>query len=285
MRILSVCPLFRWRHGLACLLAMSPQQKELLSFVPPPGIIFVNQQVHVQTAGTQRVISVHGVIFAHYDVTDHAAEAYAMVTLYESGYADQNDVARAFGYATRTLRRYQDRLAGGGLSAIARPGGRPAGSRSKHSQVRRRDRMILHLKASGFGNRVIAGRLGLDEKAIRKRLRRLGWQPCPEPLLPFPAQKVEAGAAEPSLDSAAQAKTAFPRDAASQQAQHQAETEPAPTNQDLDPLNRSMDRLLAAMGLIQDAAPPVCIGRECAQSWSLAGDPTIGCQWPVVCCP
>jgi hypothetical protein len=115
--------------------------------------------------------------------------------------------------------------------------------------------MILRLKVSGFGNRAIAGRLGLDEKAIRKRLRQLGWQPCPEPSLPFPAQRVEPVAAEASFDGRAQSGTAFPRDATSQQPQQKAEIEPVPRTQDSDPLNRSMDRLLAAMGQIQDAAP------------------------------
>ena len=36
-----------------------------------------------------------------------------------------------------------------------------------------RDRTILRLKAQGISNRGIAGRLGLDEKMIRKILRRL----------------------------------------------------------------------------------------------------------------
>src|SRR5205085_6271555 len=38
------------------------------------------------------------------------SEAYALVSLYESGYVDQNDLARSFGYSTRTLRRFQQRL-------------------------------------------------------------------------------------------------------------------------------------------------------------------------------
>jgi len=238
---------------------MSKQQKDLLSFTPPaPGIILVNQRVCIQTAGTQRVISVHGVVFAHYDVSDNAAEAYAMVTLFESGYADQKDLARSFGYSTRTLRRYQDRFEAGGLTAIARPGGRPSGSCSKRSQAQQqRDRMILHLKASAFSNRAIAGRLGLDEKAIRKRLRRLGWQPCPEPSLPFPAQAVEEVATTPALDGSVPPGKHLPQDAVSQQPDQEAPSkiESAPSSLDSDPLNRSMDRLLAAMGLLEDATP------------------------------
>jgi len=67
----------------------------------------------------------HGIVFSHYSIQDRSAEAYAMVQLFESGYADQNDIARCFGYSARTLRRYQERLKVGGLSALARPRGRP----------------------------------------------------------------------------------------------------------------------------------------------------------------
>jgi len=89
---------------------MSPEQKKLQLIAPPAGgTTIVNDRVLFRTEGTRRVISVHGVVFAHYDVTDCAAEAYAMITLFESGYADQNDIARCFGYSTRTLRRERHR--------------------------------------------------------------------------------------------------------------------------------------------------------------------------------
>jgi hypothetical protein len=91
----------------------------------PPGTVLVNDRVSFQTEGQQRVILVCGMFFSHYSVDDPAAEAYAMVTLFESGYADQNDIARCFGYSTRTLRRYQQRLQAGGLRALARLPGRP----------------------------------------------------------------------------------------------------------------------------------------------------------------
>src|SRR5207244_8862799 len=103
--------------------------------------------------------------------------------LYESGYADQNDLARAFGYSTRTLRRFQQRLHRGGLNALIRPQGRPAEDSISH--IAPRDRIILRLKAQGLSNRGIAGRIGLDEKMIRKTLRRLGWRPAPEATLPL----------------------------------------------------------------------------------------------------
>lgn len=100
---------------------MSTSQRERLAFPPPPpGAVFVNDRVSYRTEGTARVISVPGVVFAHYDADVRVAEAYAMVTLVESGYATQHDLARAFGYSIRSLRRYQARFEAGGLAAHRR---------------------------------------------------------------------------------------------------------------------------------------------------------------------
>ena len=87
------------------------EQKELLSFPPVPGgTVYVNDHVGFRTEGTERVISVHGVVFAHYDIGDRAAEAYTMITLWESEYASQIEISRSFGYSARSLRRYQERF-------------------------------------------------------------------------------------------------------------------------------------------------------------------------------
>ena len=86
-------------------------------------------------------------------------------------------------------------------------------------------------------------------------LRRLGWQPRPASLLPFqqetPGDAPPAGEiSENSIDTpqAATATRETGRD-------ENAEIEPVLGTLDLDPLNRSMDRLLAAIGLLEDAAP------------------------------
>ena len=239
---------------------MPLQQKELLSCPPPPdGTVHVNGRVSFRTEGTQRVISVHGVVFAHYSVEDRAAEAYAMITLWESEYATQTQIARAFGYSARSLRRYQERFAAEGIQALVRKPGRPAGRRSGGAQERGRDQTILHLKTKGASNRAIAGKLGLSEKAIRKRLRRLGWQPQTEPAAsgllfeqdttsdPSPPSEVSGNTIDISKGAAAAA--------VAQRGGIREDIEPASVSRDPNPLDRSMDRLLAAMGLIEDAAP------------------------------
>jgi transposase len=205
------------------------------------------------------VISVHGVVFAHYSVEDRAAEAYAMVTLWESEYATQTQIAGAFGYSARTLRRYQERFEAEGIRALVRKPGRPAGRRSSGTKERGRDQTILHLKTKGASNRAIAGKLGLSEKAIRKRLRRLGWQPQTEPAasgLLF--EPDTTGDVSPPAEVSANTIDVADGDAAAA-AERRVGTdegiEPASVSRDPNPLDWSMDRLLAAMGLIDDAAP------------------------------
>src|ERR1017187_5774001 len=221
----------------------APPQKELfVRPAPSSGTVFVNDRVCFQTEEKQRVVFVHGVVFSHYAIEDRTAEAYAMVLLFESGYADQNDIARCFGYSARSLRRYQERLKVGGLSALARPEGRPSGSLSRHKRNHERDRTILRLKAKGMSNRWIAGRLGLSEKAVRKILRRLGWKPCPEPRLPFPP-KADSQAQQAAISASKLTET--PPSAAEQPPNKgtQLQADSPAKSLDANPLDRSMDRL------------------------------------------
>jgi len=193
------------------------------------------------------------------------AEAHAMVSLVEQGWADQNDVARAFHCSVRKLRRDQRRFDEGGLAALGQKSGYPKG---RHRLRGSRIRSVQHLKAQGYSNREIARRLGVSEVAIRKLLRRLGWKESaapPPPLLPLQPRD----AANPNL-------SAFPASDSAQCAQPPpSKTSPAPettsranpkpsaldatapavSSSDTDPTDRRGDRLLAALGLLDDAAP------------------------------
>ena len=236
---------------------MSPASREEEPFprpIPNPGTVFVNDRVSFQTEEKQRVVFVHGIIFSHYSIDDRSAEAYAMVQLFESGYADQNDIADCFGYSARSLRRYQERLKVGGLSALARPEGRPSGSPSVHKKIHERDQTILRLKAKEMSNRWIAGRLGLSETAVRKSLRRLGWKPDPEPAFPF---LLETGSEAQQTTVSTDKLIEAPPSAAERASDKMPQLPPdsAARSLDVNPLDRSMDRLLAAMGLLDDALP------------------------------
>ena len=233
-------------------------QRELFPHATPQaGTVIVNERVRFRTAEDARVVCVDGIILHHYRVGDRMAEAYAMVMLVEQGYADQNDIARAFGYATRTIRRYQERFEEGGLQALGKSQGRQLGSRSEGDVEHLRDRTILRLKTEGSSNRVIGRKLALHEKTIRRRLRRLGWKAPDTQRVLFP-EHFPAAIPQRTNDSPGEATTPIEE---SQNAIgteiHAAnpEEEQVPRSFDDDPLNRTIDRFLAMSGLLDDAPP------------------------------
>jgi hypothetical protein len=210
------------------------QNRELFpDFHNPEGLRVINDRCLVRTQEGHRVVIVSGIVLAQYALTDAIAEAHAMISLVEQGWADQNDVARVFGYAARTLRRQQRRFDEGGLAALGRKGGYP---RRRARLASRRIKRVQQLRATGSSYRQIARLMGVSATAIRKLLRCSGWKE------PAPIQtELQLGSAEtgnPNLSAfCSQTKEA------------------APASHDTDPSDRGMDRLWARLGLLEDAAP------------------------------
>ncbi len=210
------------------------QNQELFpDFHNPDGLRVINDRCLVRTQDGHRVVIVSGIILAQYAVTDAMAEAHAMISLVEQGWADQNDVARVFGYAARTVRRQQRRFAEGGLAALGRKGGYPTGrTRLPSCRIKK----VQQLRAAGNSHRQIARLMGVSAPAIRKLLRRSGWKE-PAPIQP----ELALGCAvpgNPNLSAfSSQTKEVLPR------------------SHDTDPSDRGADRLLARLGLLEDAAP------------------------------
>ena len=227
--------------------------EDLPEFFPkasdPDGLVHINRRCLLQTRDERRVVSVSGIVLAQYAVRDRMSEAHAMVNLVDQGHADQNDVARAFVCSTRTVRRCQERFAEGGLPALARTVGYPKGRRRLPQT---RDRLISRLKTEGWSNYEIARRIGVNEKAIRKQLKRLGWreQTPEQPVLAL------TGSADPNLSAFATApieSTPAPTSPAADP--NLSAPGKMPLSPDADPGNRVMDRLLARLGLLNDAVP------------------------------
>ena len=171
-----------------------------------------------------------------------------MVSLVEQGHAGQNEVSSAFDCSTRTVRRYQARFASGGLLALARTNGYPKG---RPRLPRSRGRAVARLKAEGRSNCDIARRFGVTEKAIRNQLKRLGWQeqgPV-QPLL-FPA-----GGSDPNLSASQNSLLCAPITSAAPASDPNLSAFIDRPSCDQDPDNRVIDRFLARVGLLHDAAP------------------------------
>ena len=108
---------------------MSAQQALALPVLAASNTVVINARCSLRVEADQRVIVVGGLPVHHYRAEDAVAEAYAMVFLVESGFAQQTDVARAFGRSVRTIRRHQERYARGGMAALGREKGWRPGRR------------------------------------------------------------------------------------------------------------------------------------------------------------
>jgi transposase len=236
---------------------MSIQQALAL---PPPAAsntVVINARCSLRIEAGQRVIVVAGLPVHHYRAEDAVAEAYAMVFLVESGFAQQTDVARAFARSVRTVRRYQGRYAQGGMAAL----GREEGWRRGRRRIRgKRLRSIEMLKSQGMSNRVIAHRLGVNEKAIRKLVGPS--KPAESAQLAFAGITTAAAGKPPasakSTDDDADRATPSAEDLAGDGDPIIASAddgEPVPMSLDRDASDRTFDRQLAHLGLLDDAAP------------------------------
>ena len=132
---------------------MSAQQALALPLPAASNTVVINARCSLRVEADQRVIVVGGLPVHHYRAEDAVAEAYAMVFLVESAFAQQMDVARAFGRSVRTVRRHQARYVQGGMAALGREEGWRRGRRRISGQ---RLRSIELLKSQGMSNRAVA---------------------------------------------------------------------------------------------------------------------------------
>jgi len=179
-------------------------------------------------------------------------------------------VARAFGCSARTVRRQQQRFAEGGLAALGRKRGYPSG---RARLAVSRQKRIEKLKAQGCSAREIASVLGVTARAVRKVLRRLGLDS--EPSLQAELTLDEHVAGDPKLSafsinppdsfSPAPSAEAASTGSGSPKAGALSASGTCPpggdpklsafVTHDTDPADRCGDRLLASLGLLDDAVP------------------------------
>src|SRR5258708_5990362 len=150
-------------------MAGAQRQRNLFPELPRnEATISINDRCIIRTEQGSRLVIVSGIPLAQFAVGDRMAEAHVMVSLVEQGWADQNDVAGAFGCSARTVRRYQRRFDETGLTGLGHADGYPRG----RPRTASRRQLIERWKAQGYSHREIARRLGISVRAVRKTLRR-----------------------------------------------------------------------------------------------------------------
>ena len=239
---------------------MSTQQALALPSPAASNTVVINARCSLRIEAGQRVIVVAGLPVHHYRAEDAVAEAYATVFLVESGFAQQTDVARAFARSVRTVRRYQGRYAQGGMAALGREEG---WRRGRRRILGKRLRSIEMLKSQGMSNRAIAHQLGVSEKAIRKLVGPS--KPAESAQLALAGITTVTGKpppprvpSAPSTGDDADRATLAVEDRAGDRDPITApadDGEPVPMSLDRDASDRTFDRQLAYLGLLDDAAP------------------------------
>jgi transposase len=220
----------------------------------PEGTTFINARCLMRTQGGHRIVVVAGVVIAQYALGDRMAEAHAMVNLIDQGWAEQKEVARAFGCSARSARRHQRRFEEGGLPALGRHRGYPKGQPRLPAS---RTRQVTRLKDQGLSNRQVAMCIGVTETAVRKVLRRMGWTE------PVPAQAqlpVGGEGANPKLsafpnEGPPSPLTSDPSASDPKLSASVSSDVPLVPSMDNDPADRRFDRFMACVGLLDDAAP------------------------------
>ena len=200
---------------------------------------------------------VSGIVLAQYALTDRMAEAHAMVSLVEQGWADQNEVARAFALRRAHGATASTTLRGGRVGRLGTaPAAIPVGAArlavcaaaiGPTTQGPRARSSARSPAGSGSARRPSASScVGWDGKPaspVQSELpleaTPLRTQTCPV-LRPRPPRRhcQLAQGADPNLSAFCSAAKRAPS-----------------ASQDTDPSDRGADRLLARLGLLEDAPP------------------------------
>lgn len=244
----------------------APAQLDLpLEEVPADGRTFINGALwFVDTDGCRVVFHRHEVLY-RIALADIVHARLVAVGLRQSRLATQEEIARAFGHSVITQARWERQYQRDGIQGLtpqSRPGRGPQLDKTQEGLVRMWFR-------KGLSNCQMAKQLCVDEATIRRTLRRLKLtrrQPLP-PELPGIEQET------PQMPAVAEEAIAECLDATPAEALPAATPSPSPEPQgpeapaaveppavasltlDRDPRDRSGDRCLARLGLLEDAVP------------------------------
>ena len=200
-------------------------------------------------------------------LTDEVHRRLVAVALRQSGLATQEEICQAFGHTVPTQARWERQYRKHGIDGLVSKKSSGRGRELDRSQ----EAFVRRWFRAGVSNRQMAKRMGVGESTIRRTLRRLGLARRRVPLTPplphwedgVPAAVVAESEASPDREvveetAAASASTCLPAGTAQRVKKTTREEEAALASSftlDRDPRDRSGDRALARLGLLEDAVP------------------------------
>ena len=232
--------------------------------------VYINDRAVILKTDEFRCVYFSGMPVLCYHKNDKIGRNLVMVMLVEEGLASTAEVAIAFAAHRSTIFRNQRKVAEGGIGALVeRKRGPQGGSKIKGDK----EKLLLKLKSQGIPNTAIAHQLGLTETGVRNALQRLGYQPQEQAdkQMTLEIASSEAPAAGRENQEYSGIGIQEENKGALQETQNGAKKQDKTTMQgtqqasltvgiiaDSDASDRVVDRLLARMGLLDDAVPLFC---------------------------
>lgn len=233
--------------------------------------IFINRHAWINKEENFRNISFSAIPIFRYHEEDKAGKHLAMTLLVDTGLAQAKEVANAFGVHRTTIFRSQKKIAEGGVGSLVEKKRGPKGGRKIKDEL---EKIIKKLKSQGLSNASVAQRLGLSETGVRKALKRIGYEPKEKKSFQIPLSGADTACISPK-EQAEEEKSAECLEAQEkisvtskeeielseereEKKAREEESRSIELSGDVDPRDRSVDRVLARMGLLDDAVPMFC---------------------------
>jgi len=237
-------------------------QEPFLPPEPAAATVVVNAACHIREQGGEKVVLLHGVPAFRWHCDDAVSELLVAAQLLDLGHAKAVELSRAMEPSLRAIFRARQAYLEGGAQALAPSKRGPKGPRLGEA----REASIARWYEAGVSNTEMARRLRVSEGTVRNALRRMGLparrarrepeqtelparalDPCPEAGDPSPETPAPAPVDSAELPAAAEQSD----DAQAEPSQPLAVL----CSLDSDPDDRVIDRMLAYMGKLLDAAP------------------------------
>ena len=245
---------------------MPENQPELLdpmAAAKTPGV--VNCACRFDDHDGQRFIQIHGQCFYTYDLDDALTERFVWVQLHLAGYARMVEIATATGIALRSLQRWKKSAEQGGFEAMLP---KPIAGRPRTLTVTLK-RQVLRLIDQGKSHDEIGKRFGLSGSSIDRLVaaEKGKHQEAAQEQLGLEEDAFIAELPEPQWQGTGSAEAAAPAPSVLESGHVGAAAPPQEREircgQPLsDPHNRGLDRVLAKLGMMEDADPLFAPGQR-----------------------